>query len=119
MQEKTISPRDSSIIEHIRSYCEDIERAVLRFGDSYEQFEADKDYRNSCVLCILQIGELCNHLSEEFRLEHTELPWRAIIGMRNIAAHHYGSMSMERVWGTVKLDIPTLHDFCNSILNQK
>lgn len=69
MREMNISERDRRIIEHICEYCVDIEDAVSRFGDSCEQFEADKDYRNSCVFCILQIGELCNHLSEEFRAD--------------------------------------------------
>ena len=88
--------RDLSILRHIRDYCCDIREAVDRFGDSFEAFAADKHYRNDCVLCILQIGELCNHLSAEFQTTHKNVPWRAIIGMRNVAAHHYGKMSTER-----------------------
>ena len=70
----TMSERDRSILRHIISYCEDIEKANERFGNSLEAFKADKDYRNSCAMCILQIGELGGHLSLEFRAAHREMP---------------------------------------------
>ena len=50
--------RDASILEHIVSYCEQIELTVDRFGDSYDTFQTDAIYRNAAALCILQIGEL-------------------------------------------------------------
>ena len=33
--------RDASILEHIVSYCEQIELTVDRFGDSYDTFQTD------------------------------------------------------------------------------
>jgi uncharacterized protein with HEPN domain len=32
--------------------------------------------------------------------------------MRNIAAHHYGSFSVEFLWDTIENDIPHLREFC-------
>lgn len=111
-----VAERDAEILKHIIAYCNDIEDATARFGDSLEAFQADKDYRNACVFCILQIGELSNHLSEGFKQSNKGMPWREIYGMRNIAAHHYGSMSIETVWGTIKEDIPALKEYCTSFL---
>ena len=108
--------RDLSIIEHICSYCNDILDAVNRFGNSFEAFSNDKDYRNACALCILQIGELCGHLSEEFRSQHTSMPWNEIKAMRNVVAHRYGSISIEATWETIETDIPDLKSFCEKIL---
>jgi len=45
--------RDNSILEHIVSYCEQIEQTVCRFGDNYEVFAEDAIYRNAAALCIL------------------------------------------------------------------
>ena len=73
--------RDKSIVEHMLSYCVDIEETVQRFGDSYEAFLGDKAYRNACAMCILQIGELAGHLSADFRAAHGEMPWKEIRGM--------------------------------------
>ena len=62
--------RDRSVLEHIISYCAEIEEAVQRFGDSYEAFREDSLYRHACAMCILQIGELTGHLSEDFRVDY-------------------------------------------------
>ena len=107
-----MNERDRSILDHIVSYCADIEQAVARFGDSYAQFSADKEYRNACAMCVLQIGELSGHLSAEFRSAHSGIPWSEIKGLRNVMAHKYGSISVEAVWETIKRDIPELKASC-------
>ncbi len=110
------SERDRSILQHIISYCEDIEEAVARFGNSLEAFSDDKAYRNACAMCILQIGELGGHLSQEFRTEYRQMPWNEIKGMRNVVAHAYGSISVQTTWETIEQDIPALKQFCEEIL---
>ncbi|MBQ1790651.1 MAG: DUF86 domain-containing protein, partial [Oscillospiraceae bacterium] len=35
-----------------------------------------------------------------------------------VVAHHYGSISLDIVWNTVKNDIPQLRDFCNNELRR-
>ena len=104
--------RDRSVLEHIISYCAEIEEAVQRFGDSYEAFREDSLYRHACAMCILQIGELTGHLSEDFRKSHREIPWTEIKAMRNVAAHAYGNISVKTTWMTIQKDIPALKRFC-------
>lgn len=110
------SERDQSILVHIISYCRDIEDTVQRFGGSLEAFSNDKAYRNACAMCILQIGELGGHLSQEFRSSHPQMPWSEIKGMRNVMAHAYGSISIQTTWEAIEQDIPALKDFCISVL---
>ena len=50
--------RDRSILQHIISYCEQIEATMVRFGAEENSFCKDLIYRNAAALCILQIGEL-------------------------------------------------------------
>lgn len=106
--------KNIDILEHIRTYCEDIEATMERFGKDRAVFDTDRDYRNSVCMSLLQIGELTGHLSEDFR-EGTkqEIYWPAIKGMRNLFAHNYGAMDIERVWETALSDIPLLHAFCD------
>lgn len=113
------SERDRSILEHIISYCADIEDTVARFGNSLEAFSTDKVYRNACAMCILQIGELGGHLSEGFRTEYRQMPWNEIKGMRNVMAHAYGSISVQTTWETIEQDIPALKHFCEEVLAMK
>ena len=63
-------------------------------------------YRNAVALCILQIGELVGNLSDEFKAEHTVMPWRQIKLMRNIVAHRYGTVDHSITWDVVENDIP-------------
>lgn len=49
--------RDHSILEHIVSYCEQIEATIDRFGDSYAVFSEDPIYRNAAALCILGVKQ--------------------------------------------------------------
>ena len=108
--------RNLSILEHIVSYCEQIEQTVERFGNDYAIFGADPIYRNAAALCILQIGELVGKLSDDFRAAHPAVPWRQIKAMRNIVAHSYGSVDPETTWEIITEDIPTLKNYCCMIL---
>lgn len=109
--------KNIDILEHIRNYCEDIEATIGRFGKDKEIFDADRDYRNSVCMSLLQIGELTGHLSEEFR-ESTKstVYWPAIKGMRNLFAHNYGAVDINLVWETAISDIPILLAFCEQTI---
>ena len=108
--------RDRALIEHILKYCEEIETTIHRFGKDYNLFRNDSVYQNACALCVLQIGELAGHISEDFKSAHSEIPWKNIRGMRNIVAHAYGSLSLSATWETINEDIPVLKAQCETIL---
>ena len=55
--------RNTLYIQRILEYCERIEAAVSRFGDSYDAFINDADYRDAVCMNIFQIGELANQLN--------------------------------------------------------
>ena len=109
--------RDKHILEHMVSYCDQIEETIVRFGNDYDTFEADAIYRNAAALCILQIGELTGKLTDTFREEHPSVPWRQIKAMRNIVAHSYGSVNPEITWEIMTEDIPKLKLFCGAVLS--
>jgi uncharacterized protein with HEPN domain len=108
--------RDAVIIEHIIEHIENVRNAQKRFGDDYKVFVTDKDYFNSVCMSLLQIGELARHLTSEFTVAHTDIPWRNIIGLRNVVVHGYGQLDTETVWSTVTDDIPELCRKCKAII---
>ena len=110
---------DLQRLAHIRDYCSEIERTIARYGNDFAVFDSDPDYQRSVSFSILQIGELSAGLSEEFRHETADrIQWGPMKGMRNLVAHHYGSMSREIIWETAATDIPALKRFCEEVLNQ-
>jgi uncharacterized protein with HEPN domain len=107
---------DIHIVLKMKKYCDDILACTERFGKSQESFSSDIAYQHACTMCLLQIGELANHLSDDFRGQHSGMRWRQIIDMRNIIAHDYGSIDMELTWTTIANDIPQLKKYCVEIL---
>jgi len=113
------SKRDIHIIEHIKRYCDEIASATARFGKSEKAFSADTHYQHACAMCIMQIGELSNRLSDDFKANHDTIPWRQITAVRNIVAHEYAKLDVKRTWATIESDIPALTAFCETILADK
>lgn len=106
-----MNDRDKIIIEKIIGYCDEIERTHLYFESNKELFFNKQDgfvYRNSITMPILQIGELAKNLSADFRTTYKDIPWREITGMRDVFAHHYGSLDYDLAWNTSKQDILNL-----------
>ena len=114
-----MQPRDVQLLEHIYDYCVSIDETVVRFGDDFDHFHADKAYHDLVCFYLLQIGELAGELSAELRAASSDrMEWGQMKGMRNIVAHHYGSIRLDIVWNTVKKDIPPLKAFCEETLDQ-
>ena len=110
--------RDIEILKRIIKYCDEIDESNNDFGYSLENLKIKASYKNAVAMCILQIGELTAHLSDDFKSVYHKMPWQDIKRMRNIAAHHYGSFDTETLWDTIENDIPALHDYCNEIINE-
>ena len=108
--------RDRSIIEHILRYCDQIAEAHADFGSSKERFTQSPTYQNAISMCILQIGELVNRLSDGFKSTHSQIPWNKIRGMRNYVAHEYGSIDFDVVWFVATNSVRELRAFCEEYL---
>ena len=102
--------KNANLINHMIKHIENIFSAQERFGNDYQEFISDKDYFNSVCMSLLQIGELANHLTKDFTAIYTSIPWKSIIGLRNIVAHEYGQLDTETVWATITDDIPELYE---------
>ncbi len=109
--------KDIQIIQHIENYCHRIEETINRFGLDFDIFESDWDYKSSIAFNLQQIGELAKKLSDTFRENNADIPWKDISGMRDLFAHQYASMNLEEIWTTATIDIPILMSFCGQHLH--
>ena len=108
--------RDLYIVNKIVQYCMEVDETIIRFGNSVEALRADNIYKNAAAMCILQIGELIGHLSDNITEKYDEMPWKQIRSMRNIAAHGYENFDTDILWQTLKTDIPALRKYCDKII---
>lgn len=54
------------------------------------------------------LGETAKRVSLEFRNSHPEIPWRKIMGFRNVVVHDYFQVDFHRAWKIASRDIPEL-----------
>jgi uncharacterized protein with HEPN domain len=114
----SINERDKPILEKIIVYCDEIEETKKVLGNSKEVLTGSFIYRNTTARSVLQIGELATHLSSAFKNSYTGIPWRQIIKMRNIAAHHYGNFRTDYLWETITNDIEPLKTYCEQCITE-
>ncbi len=104
--------------ERLLDIKEAIERIEKYGSGGLSAIRNDELIANWMVRHIQVIGEAGSKLSLEFRSKHAEIPWEAIIAMRNILVHHYFEIQFDRVWDVVTKDIPDLKEKLNAILKE-
>lgn len=110
--------RNADILQHIHGYCAEINHTMDTFGRDYEVFVSNTIYQNAVALCVLQIGELTTHFTDDFKNTYNKIPWNQIKALRNVVAHNYGGIDKETLWETLMQDIPELSSYCEYILKE-
>jgi uncharacterized protein with HEPN domain len=77
-------------------------------GRSRSEFDSDRKLNLSLVRLLEVIGEAARGISEEFRTQHPELPWKKMVGMRDRLIHGYYDVDLDVVWETATEDLPGL-----------
>lgn len=103
--------KDKIAIKKMIEYCDNIYKIMDNI--SYNTFEYDSSSngisrRFGCAMCLQQIGELANTLSDDLKLTHNTIDWDAIISLRHKIVHHYKKIKYSRVWYMTQNDIPKL-----------
>ena len=90
------------IIEDLKTIIENTKSV------SQENFNVNSILCDSILFRIIQISENTRKLTDEFKVNYPNIPWRAIIGMRNRIVHEYGNVDIVEVYTTITKDIPDL-----------
>lgn len=98
--------RDVALVWDIVNAAREIREFVK--GCSPLEFQQNKMLRYAVERQILVIGEASRKLSDEFKQNHADIPWNAIIAQRHIIAHEYGEILTERIWNVAIRRIPEL-----------
>jgi uncharacterized protein with HEPN domain len=69
---------------------------------------ADTQCQDAVIRRIEIIGEAARRVSEDSREAHPQLPWQAMVGMRNVMIHDYDDIDLGVVWETLQNDLSPL-----------
>lgn len=87
-------------------------------GKTKENYENDDELHDAIHRRLEIIGEAVRHIPQEFRNQYPDIPWKDIVGTRDILIHEYFEVSDERIWKTVVDDLPKLVDQIIKILKE-
>ena len=89
-------------------------RAVVDFTENLtlEEFLAagrDRQITRLAVERKLEIlGEAARRVSPRFRDEHAVIPWKELVGLRNVISHEYGTVNYPEMYRIVRERAPEL-----------
>jgi uncharacterized protein with HEPN domain len=101
-------------LEHIPSSIE----AVLGYwkGKKRSNFDADELRRAATQRHLEIISEASRHIPEADKTDHPQIPWRDISNIGNVLRHRYDTVSDDRIWEIVTLDLRALRTAIRKII---
>ncbi len=75
-------------------------------GVAFEIFEDDYGIQDKVLRRLEIIAEAAKKLPDDVRLSHPDVPWKSIIGLRNIITHTYDEVNLNEVWEIITNNIP-------------
>lgn len=82
---------------------------------NFQDLENDEMLALALVKLIEIVGEAASRVSKEYQTNHTQIPWSAIIGMRNRLVHAYFDINLRILWQTTQEDLPLLINELNKL----
>ena len=109
-------------MRNYRTFLEDIVTSISKI----ERFTKDLDYKafqsNELVIdAVLRnlelIGEAARRLPDEIKEKNKDIPWKRLIGLRNIVIHEYFGVDLEIIWKIAKENLPYTKSRILKLLN--
>jgi hypothetical protein len=101
-------------LEDIIQSIEKIEEYIS--GLSYKDFVERGLIIDAVVRNLEIIGEASKRIPINIRESYSEIPWRRMIGLRNIVTHEYFGIDLNIIWTIVTVNLPETKPMIEAIL---
>ncbi len=105
------------LTERLEAILEALERVPTRFEkvespDAFLETEEGREHLDSISMVLLSVGEAFRQIDDktegQFLANYPEIPWKAVIGMRNVLAHDYFGVNEKVIFNTCQEHIEPL-----------
>jgi uncharacterized protein with HEPN domain len=96
----------------------DAAKKIIRFTKSKTRTNLDTDEQLALALVRLVeiIGEAATKVTEDTKVQFSDIPWKNIVGIRNRFIHAYENVDYDILYQIVSSDIPILTSQLEKIL---
>ena len=96
-------------IEKIEAYIKDLD---------YEDFTGNNMAVDAVLRNLEIIGEAARNIPDDIKERYSDVPWKRIIGLRNIVAHVYFGIDTENIWVIITKNLPDTKPMITKILTE-
>jgi len=101
---------------YLISIIESTDRIMKYVEGGRDAFMKSDLVQDATIRNFETIGEAARHVSAELRRAHPEIPWREVVGFRDVLIHDYLRVDVAEVWNIVENDLPALKQRLSAIL---
>jgi uncharacterized protein with HEPN domain len=112
-------PPDEDVVR-LQHMAEAIQE-ILEFTSNTEPkaFHEERPLQHLVIRDLVILGEAASRISAAYRENHSDIPWRDMIDLRNRLVHVYFDMNLDVIWETVLQDLPELLEQINACLSEQ
>jgi uncharacterized protein with HEPN domain len=97
---------EPTYLGHMRDFANDA-RQFAR-GRSRSDLDHDRMFLFAVLRALELIGEAATHISDETRLQNSQVAWSSIIGLRHRLIHGYETINPDIIWDILSNDLAPL-----------
>jgi uncharacterized protein with HEPN domain len=87
-------------------------------GFTREQFLEDERTSDAVVRNLEIIGEATRQLPDEYKQQHSSIPWTQMAGLRNRIVHAYFGIDLDIIWSIIQDDLIRLREQAQTLLDE-
>lgn len=93
-------------------------KLIFRYveGVDPDALAANVEKQDAILRRITIIGEATKRLSQSFKEQHSEMPWKKIAGMRDVITHDYDEVDLEEIWTVISENLPQLLNYIEPLV---
>lgn len=97
-------------VEKIREFTHDI---------SFDQLMADERTKDAILRNLQVIGEASKNLPEPLIINHPEVDWSGLAGVRDIVTHRYFRVDWHLLWISIREELPALQNQIRTLMKEE
>ncbi len=103
------------LLQHMLTHAQ--EALELIENKTRSDLDTDRLLNLALVRLLEIIGEAANRIPKEEQIQHRQIPWSQIIGLRQRLIHGYDAVDFDILWQIVTQDLPPLVEALKAIVS--